>query len=53
MSTQDHSQVLAFYRALRIEAEAEEAARRAAWKPEPLEVVTARIRAMVAHYLST
>ena len=53
MSNQDHARVLAFYRALRIEAEAEAAARLAQWTPEPIEVVTARIKAMVAHYLTT
>lgn len=53
MSTLDHAKVHAFYRALRIEAEAEAAARLAAWVPEPLEVVTARIKAMVDHYLNS
>jgi len=51
MATQDHAKVLAFYQALRLEAEAEQAARLAQWTPEPLAVVTARIRAMIAEYL--
>ncbi len=51
MATQDHARVLAFYRALRLEATAEEAARQASWHPEPIETVTARIRAMIDHYL--
>jgi hypothetical protein len=60
MSTQDHAKVLAFYQALRIEADKEAQDERArehgAWlvsQREPLETVTARIRAMVEHYLAS
>lgn len=59
MANQDRSEILAHYRALRLEADKEAidalAREHGAWlmatQREPLEKVTARIRAMVAEYL--